>query len=62
VFNRDFFYKTPNRLDRWLGPDKAAKTCLRLIAVEDYRPGHCLSLVMDDDLGKAVAFLKKDEE
>ncbi len=61
IFNRDFFYETPNRLDRWLDADKAAKTCLRLIAVEDYRPGHCLSLVMDDDLGKAVAFLKKDE-
>ncbi len=61
VFNRDFFYKTPNRLDRWLGPDKAANSCLRLIAVKDYRPGHHLSLVMNDDLGKAVAFLKKDE-
>jgi hypothetical protein len=61
VFNRDFFYQMPNRLDRWLGTDKAVKSCLRLIAVEDYRKGHHLSLVMDDDLGKAVAFLKKDE-
>ncbi|MFZ5921153.1 MAG: PEP/pyruvate-binding domain-containing protein [Chloroflexota bacterium] len=61
AFNRAFFYETPNRLNRWLDADKAANTCLRLIAVEDYRPGHHLSLVMDDDLGKAVAFLKKDE-
>jgi len=59
LFNRDFFYKTPNRLRRWISADKTTTDALRLIAVEDFRRGRSLSLIMDDEQGKAVAFLQK---
>jgi hypothetical protein len=61
IFNRDFFYKTPNRLSKWVEADASLKKCLRLVQVSDFKAGHSLSLVMNDDLGKAVAFLKADE-
>ena len=61
IFNRKFFYKTPNRLQDWISADKKLLQSLRLIAVEDFRPAHHLTLVMDDEKGRAVAFLEKDE-
>ena len=60
TFNKDFFYKTPNHLMEWLPADETLTGCLRLIQVDDFRPGHHLSLVMKDDVGKAVAFLQPD--
>ena len=60
VFNHDFFYKTPNRLEKFVHADAAIRESLRLIRVADFRAGHHISLVMNDDLGKAIAFLEKD--
>jgi len=60
VFNRDFFDKTPNRLPDFLITDETLLRTLRLLKVDDFRPGHSLSLVMNDDVGKAVAYLWKD--
>lgn len=61
VFNRDFFYKTPNSLADIM-PDEASLTdCLRVIEVASFRPGYHLDLVMDDEKGKAVAFLSPDQ-
>jgi hypothetical protein len=60
VFMRDFFYKTPSCLSDWLSVDESIARVLRLIAVEDYRPGHSLTLIMDGDQGRAAAFLQKD--
>ncbi len=57
VFNRKFFYETPNRLSDFLPADETLEKCLRLIRVEDFRPGHRLRLIMDDEQNKAVAFL-----
>jgi hypothetical protein len=57
IFNKDFFYKTPNQLADFIPVDPQLSNCLRLIKVSSYRPGHCLSLVMDDKHGKAAAFL-----
>ena len=57
VFNRKFFYETPNRLTDFLPADETLEKCLRLIRVEDFRPGHRLCLIMDDEQNKAVAFL-----
>lgn len=62
VFNRDFFYKTPNHLMEWLSADEILTGCLRLIKVDDFRPGHHLTLVMKEDEGKAVAFLQPDQQ
>ena len=57
IFNRDFFYNTPNRLaDR--APDEVnLENSVRLIEVSSYRPGHHIDLVMDNQAGRAVAYL-----
>ncbi|NOY99565.1 MAG: hypothetical protein GXP40_10270 [Chloroflexi bacterium] len=62
IFNRPFFYDTPNHLSDWISTNETLLECLRLIAVEDFCPNHHLSLIMDDDQGKAVAFLEKTEK
>jgi hypothetical protein len=62
VFNRSFFYETPNRLSEWISVDEALFKSLRLIAVEDFRAGHHLTLIMNDDQNQAVAFLQKDQD
>jgi hypothetical protein len=60
VFNRDFFDETPNHLVDFLPADEVLLRTLRLIRVDDFRRGHSLSLVMDDNAGKAIAFLRED--
>lgn len=60
VFNWDFFYHTPNRAADALLVEPALTGCLRLIEVESFRPGHHANLVMDDEQGRAVAFLAPD--
>ncbi|MBM3150652.1 MAG: hypothetical protein FJZ96_00365 [Chloroflexi bacterium] len=60
IFNRDFFEKSPNRIEQWITLDASLQPCLRLLAVADYRPGCHLDLVMNDDLGRAAAFLQPD--
>jgi hypothetical protein len=57
IFNRAFFYDTPNGLPEALPRDAAMAPVLRLIDVTAYRPGCLLNLVMDNEKGKAVAFL-----
>ncbi len=60
IFNRDFFYKTPNRLLQVLPDAVEMAKCLRLIEVGSYRHFHNLELVMDDEQGRAVAYLVPD--
>jgi len=60
-FNHRFFYKTPNRLLKFISVDRSLMGVLRLIAVKDYRPGHHLDLVMDGQQSRAVAYLVPDE-
>jgi hypothetical protein len=60
AFNHDFFYQTPNRLADYLPADEILLSSLRLLKVEDYRPGGALTLIMNDEVGKAVAFLKSE--
>ena len=60
VFNRGFFYQTPNHVADYLHADATLLDSLRLIKVEDFSPGSTLSLVMNDEAGKAVAFLKEE--
>lgn len=57
VFNRDFFYTTPNHLTDFLPDSQVWSESIRLIRVADFRLGHHLDLVMDDDAGLTVAFL-----
>lgn len=57
IFNREFFYDTPNHLVDFIPVNEQLSNCLRLIKVSSFRPGHCLRLVMDDEDGQAAAFL-----
>jgi len=61
-FNRDFFYKTPNKVLKFIPIDKRLTRTLRLLAVEDSRSNHHMDLVMDGQKGRAVAYLVPDEE
>ncbi len=62
IFNRNFFYDTPNNLVDFIPVDDQLTNCLRLIKVSSFRRGHSLSLVMDDELGRATAFLVPNVE
>jgi hypothetical protein len=64
VFNRDFFYKTPNHVTEVIEVESEVLQALRLIKVDDYSPGQTLRIVMDDSKGQAVAFIdtRKKEE
>jgi hypothetical protein len=57
VFNRDFFYRTSNCLRDWIEVRDEIASSVHLIDVSSFRPGHLINLVMDDELGCAVAFL-----
>jgi hypothetical protein len=61
LFNQAFFYKTPNALQRILDAGSKPSEALRLIEVSSSRPGHHLTLVMDDEEGKALAYVAADE-
>jgi hypothetical protein len=60
IFNRDFFYTTPNHLTDFLPDLRYQEENLRLIDVADYKPGHHLELVMDDEEGHSTAYLRGD--
>ena len=57
VFNRAFFYETPNRLTDFVEAPDWLQTTLRVIAVSDFRPEATLTLAMDGTEGRAVAYL-----
>lgn len=61
IFNRDFFYATPNHLEEFVPVENPrVLKSLRLIAVSDYRPDHHMDLIMDANKSRAVAFFVKD--
>jgi hypothetical protein len=62
VFNRAFFYDTPNRTAEWVECEAGYAEAIRLIEVADYRAGRHLVLAMDDEAGLAAAYLAADEE
>ena len=60
TFKESFFYQTPNCLADILPSEPAHADCVHLIDVSAYRRDHHMSLVMDDEEGRAVAFLVPD--
>jgi hypothetical protein len=60
IFNRKFFYKTRNHLGKFLPKQTEPDKSLRLIEVASFRPNHHIELVMDDEQGRAVAYLERD--
>lgn len=61
VFNRGFFYRTPNHLTDFIRSDEGLLNALRLIKVEDFCPGSSMTLVMNDVAGKALAYLCEEQ-
>lgn len=60
IFNRDFFYNTPNHLKDFLpAVDEAIIHCLRLIAVCDFKKANHLDIFMDDEKSLAVALFAR---
>jgi len=62
IFNRDFFYKTPNHIQEVITVEPEILKGIRLINVDDYSPGQLLRIVMDDSEGKAMAFLEEKKK
>lgn len=60
VFNRKFFYETPNSLATIAPGESNLKDCLRVIEVASFRSGSHLELIMDEQEGRAAAFLQPD--
>ncbi len=60
AFNREFFYDAPNCLTKIAPGESGLEDCLRLIEVTSFRPGSHLELIMDEQAGRAVAFLQPD--
>jgi hypothetical protein len=57
AFNRGFFEETRNRLGEFMEADETLMRALRVIKVEDWREGGSISLVMNDELGRAIAYV-----
>jgi hypothetical protein len=57
AFNRGFFEETRNRLGEFMEADETLSRALRVIKVEDWREGGSISLVMNDELGRAIAYV-----
>ena len=59
-FDQAFFNDTPNCLEEWVKVPEHLKGALKLIRVSDHRAESHLEVVMSDDKGLAVAFLRAD--
>jgi hypothetical protein len=57
IFDKDFFYQSKNQLLKIAPQEKQFADTLHLIAVDSYRPGHMLDLLMSDSEERAVAYL-----
>jgi hypothetical protein len=57
VFNRDFFDEMPNHLNEWIAAEEQYERCLQLLAIGDYAPEKTMSILMNDDVGKVLAFI-----
>ena len=60
VFKQEFFYDTPNRISDFVRTKDYLEDVLRLIEVDSFSRSHHINLIMDDEAGKAVAFLAPD--
>lgn len=58
--DRAFFDQSPNHLREYLDVDDLIFHTLRVIEVQDYRPGHHIQVLMNDDDSRAVAFWVPD--
>jgi hypothetical protein len=57
AFNRAFFDEMPNHLKEWIAADEQYEQCLHLLAIGDFAPGKTLTILMNDDVGKVLAYI-----
>ncbi|PKO03677.1 MAG: hypothetical protein CVU43_01410 [Chloroflexi bacterium HGW-Chloroflexi-5] len=57
AFNRAFFDQMPNHLKEWIAADEQYEQCLHLLAIGDFAPGKTLTILMNDDVGKVLAYI-----
>lgn len=57
VFNQSFFDELPNHVLEWINADEQYEKCLTLLAVGDYAQEKSLTILMNDDIGKVIAFV-----
>ena len=56
--NRDFFYASENQLANYL-PEEADKSAqVRVVDVQQYRPGTTIELAMDNRQNLSIAYFK----
>jgi hypothetical protein len=58
VFNDPFFNSSINHLKEWVPSEKRFEDCLCLIKVKDYAPKKTLRILMNDEVGKVLAYLR----
>ena len=57
IFQRKFFYETPNRVSEFIQVEEAIEKSLRLVRVADFSAGKKLRIVMSDEESQAVGFV-----
>ena len=62
IFQPSFFYHTPNSLGNLITADDLLKEHLRVIEVNNLRRNHFIRLVMNEELGTAIAYLTNNQE
>ena len=60
IFNNEIFEKAPNSVTHFVEVEAPFKECIRLISIEQVRSGHHIEIIMDDEVGRALAFLAPD--
>jgi hypothetical protein len=58
--NQEFFCETENSIKKYLDVNEQLERCIRVIDVVDYKPANHVEIVMDDEKGQAVAFVRPD--
>ncbi len=62
IFNRSFFYDSPNHLREWLPDTSIREGDLRVLHVEDFLPASSMELIMDSEAGQVMAFVSEESE
>jgi len=58
----DWLDKAPNHLIEFSPGDERFLDCLKVIKVEDIRSGSFIRVIMNDEIGQALAFLTDEDE
>ncbi len=57
IMHPSFFYHSPNCLEQLIKADEVTKERLRVIKINDFRKGHNMRLVMDEEHSTAIGYI-----